>query len=248
VALTRRFLAATVVATVLATTVATGQLAHAAAPSAATAHPTPAQLRAGLVGDAQQVFIVSSSTWKSTVASASLWELRAGKWKRIAGPYTARLGRNGTSLSHVEGDGTTPGGMHKLVYAFGVRKRSTTKLPFRTVQKGDCWISDVDDDDYNRWIQQTPCGSRNENLYTIARGGPYANAIVTDFNLSPVEVGRGSAIFVHVHSRTKSGASKATSGCVSVNSSQMLSLLAKIDPAKKPRIVIGPKAWLAGAG
>lgn len=214
--------------------------AAAAAPSA----PRPEQLRAGLLGNAQQVIIVSSSTWASTTATLSLYELRANGWVRIAGPYAARLGRNGVRADRAEGDGTTPAGSHRLVSAFGRRTKSPTKLPYRTVHYGDCWISDVESDNYNEWVEQVPCGSRNENLWAIARAGAYANAIVTDYNMDPIVVGKGSAIFVHVHSRTKSGATKATSGCVSVSSSQLLALLARLDPAKQPRIVIGPSAWL----
>lgn len=212
----------------------------AAAPNA----PRPEQLRDGLLGDAEQVIIVSSTTWASTTATLSLYEQRPGGWVRLAGPYTARLGRNGVSVDHVEGDGTTPAGSHRLISAFGRRTKSPTKLPYRTVQYGDCWISDVESDNYNEWVEQIPCGSRNKNLWAIARAGAYANAIVTDYNMNPIVVGKGSAIFVHVHARTKSGATKATSGCVSVRSSQLLTLLARLDPAKQPRIVIGPSAWL----
>src|SRR6187551_1380110 len=110
--LSRRIVGALVLAGVLAiTAVGTGT----APASAATSPPRPDQLKAGLVGNSTQVLIVSTSTWSSTVGSASLWELKSGTWKRVAGPYTARLGRKGTSTSHMEGDGTTPAGAHRLL-------------------------------------------------------------------------------------------------------------------------------------
>ena len=170
--------------------------------------PTPDELPAGLVGAARQLVVVSSDGWSATSASVTLYELGATGWRKIAGPFYARVGRNGTRVDHVEGDGTTPAGSFPLVSAFGLRANPSTKLPWRKLAAGDCWISDVSRPDYNSRVVQKPCGSKNEDLWSIARRGAYAKAIVTGYNMDPVRPSRGSAIFIHLHSRMASGATK----------------------------------------
>ena len=49
-----------------------------------------------------------------TTAALSLWEKRGRCWQRVAGPWTARLGRSGLSSMKREGDGATPTGTFRL--------------------------------------------------------------------------------------------------------------------------------------
>ena len=214
---------------------------------AATSLPVPVNLAAGLVGDSRQLIIVSSSGWKASTASVSLYELKPAGWKRVAGPFYARVGRNGMKIDHVEGDGTTPAGSFPAVSAFGLRANPGSKLPWTKLKSGDCWISDSAHPDYNTMVVQKPCGAQNEDLWSIARRGPYAKAIVSGYNMNPVVAGKGSAIFLHLHSRTASGATKPTSGCVSLSDWQLSVLLRRLDPATKPRIVMGPAHWLTAS-
>ncbi len=217
---------------------------HTGSAQAATSPPVPADLAAGLVGDSRQLIIVSTSGWKATTASVSLYELRSAVWKWVAGPFYARVGRNGMKIDHVEGDGTTPAGSFPIVSAFGLRANPGAKLPWTKLKSGDCWISDSARPDYNTMVVQKPCGAKNEDLWPIARGGAYAKAIVSGYNMNPVVAGKGSAIFLHLHSRTASGATKPTSGCVSVSDWQLSVLLRRLDPASNPRVVMGPANWL----
>ena len=79
-ALSRKILGALAIASVLATAT------PLSVANAAVTHPRPDQLRAGLVGDAQQVLVVSSTKWSATSASASLYDLEANHksdhWER----------------------------------------------------------------------------------------------------------------------------------------------------------------------
>jgi L,D-peptidoglycan transpeptidase YkuD (ErfK/YbiS/YcfS/YnhG family) len=111
-------------------------------------------------------------------------------------------------------------------------------LPYRRVKDGDCWISDVTDGFYNQWVTRKQCGRQNEDLRRIALVGPYQLALTTDYNSSPIVVGKGSAIFIHVHAYDGAGRTKPTSGCVSVSRSVMKKLFALLDPAKNPRVTI----------
>ncbi len=53
---------------------------------------------------------VAAATPRSTTGRLSLLECG----RRVAGPWTARLGRSGLSTHHREGDGTTPLGTFEL--------------------------------------------------------------------------------------------------------------------------------------
>src|SRR5436190_23636945 len=50
----------------------------------------------------------------STVASLRLWERRGTCWRRVAGPWEARLGRGGLSTRKREGYGATATGTYPL--------------------------------------------------------------------------------------------------------------------------------------
>ena len=63
----------------------------------------------------------------------------------------------------------------------------------------------------------------------------YRHFAVIEFNMRPVVPGRGSGIFLHA--RTGS----STNGCVSLPVPQLVSTLRWLDPAKRPRIVIGTR-------
>lgn len=213
---------------------------------AASSRPSPSIIRPELLLDAEQAVVVSTSRSDTTVASVSMYQKTNGTWKRVAGPYSARIGRNGLSEAHLEGDGTTPAGSFPILSAFGRYSTSRTKLPYTRVTPGACWISDPTRLDYNTQVLEPSCASPNENLYRIARSGPYRRAIVTGYNIGPTVAGAGSAIFLHVHAYAR-GKSKATSGCVSLTASHLYSLWRRLDPIKHPRVIIGTAAWLTGS-
>jgi len=203
-----------------------------AAPAQAQADP-----RATVAGSRQQVIIeVASST--STTGTLKLIETRDGISRVMLGPVTARLGRNGVSASHKEGDGTTPLGTFGLTSAFGTAAKPSSGLGYSRLKAGDCWISDVTDPKYNSRVSRASCGAPNEDLYRIGRAGPYRLAIVTDYNMSPVVVGRGSAIFLHVNAVDASGRSRPTSGCVSVSYGVMKRLLGLLSIDVRPTMTV----------
>ena len=88
------------------------------------------------------------------------------------------------------------------------------RFPYRRIVPGDCWISDVSSPSYNRLVTAIPCRP-NEDLYAIGIG-PYRYLATVGYNTNPIVPGLGSAIFLHRHQYTASGASAATSGCISL--------------------------------
>ena len=125
-----------------------------------------------------------------------------------------------------------------LIGAFGWGKRVLATFPYRAVRRGDCWVSNSSQASYNRRINAAECDYPNEDLWRIARGGAYDMAVISDFNYETPIRGKGSAIFLHVHSYTNQGRSKPTSGCVSVVRSAMSKILEWLDSGKFPRMVI----------
>jgi L,D-peptidoglycan transpeptidase YkuD (ErfK/YbiS/YcfS/YnhG family) len=188
-------------------------------------------------GSTQTVVVEVPSALSST-GTLRLVETVDGADRVVLGPVTARVGRNGVKRSRREGDGTTPLGAVGISGGFGLAARAGTAMPYRRVAKGDCWISDVADASYNTWVRRTRCAAPNEDLYRIAVAGAYELALTTDYNASPIVVGKGSAIFIHVHSYDAVGNTKPTSGCVSVSRAVMKRLFALLDPAKNPTMVV----------
>lgn len=187
---------------------------------------------------ATQSVIVEVSSATATVGTLKLIETVDGIERVVLGPVPARVGRNGVKRDRREGDGTTPLGSMAITGAFGSAAKARTDLAYRRVVEGDCWISDVGDQLYNRRVRRTRCDAPNEDLYRIATGGAYEYALTTAYNTNPVVPGKGSAIFVHVHSYDAAGRIKPTSGCVSVSRSVMKRLYAMLDPAKSPVLMV----------
>jgi L,D-peptidoglycan transpeptidase YkuD (ErfK/YbiS/YcfS/YnhG family) len=207
--------------------------------------PAPPQIQPALVGDAEQLVVVTTSGWKENYAQVALYEKRGNTWHRVSGYLAARIGRNGFNASHREGDGTSPAGSFRLLSVFGRPANPGTLMQYRQVQPGDCWISDVNSPLYNRWVSRSPCSAPNEDLYRISSGA-YKYAVVTDYNWTNTVRGAGSAIFLHRHSYTDGAVTLPTSGCVSLRESDLLAVVRWLNPAKRPRIVMGPASWLTG--
>jgi L,D-peptidoglycan transpeptidase YkuD (ErfK/YbiS/YcfS/YnhG family) len=210
--------------------------------AAAAASTVPERLTVP-VGDARQLIVVTSGGWSSTRATLTTWERTASGWRQVHGPFTARIGRNGFKVDHVEGDGTAPAGAFPITGIMGRQPDPGVRYPYRQLTPGDCWISDAGSPAYNTLVRANPCRRPNEDVYAIGAGA-YRYAAITGYNTAPVVAGRGSAIFLHRHSYTGSGATKATSGCVSLAEPELLAVLRWLDPAKHPRIAMGPEAWL----
>jgi len=190
-----------------------------------------------LPAEAQSV-IVEVPSASASVGTLKVVETVDGIERVALGPVPARVGRNGVKRDRREGDGTTPLGSMAITGGFGSAAKARTEIAYRRVVAGDCWISDVGDRAYNRRVRRSRCNAPNEDLCRIARGGAYEFALTTDYNASPIVTGKGSAIFVHVHSYDAAGRAKPTSGCVSVARSVMKRLFAMLDPSKNPVLVV----------
>jgi L,D-peptidoglycan transpeptidase YkuD (ErfK/YbiS/YcfS/YnhG family) len=194
-------------------------------------------------GDAQQLVVVTAPSWSSTTGVLTTYERAESGWRIVHSTLPARLGRSGFNPDHREGDGTTPAGSFSITGIMGRQPNPGVRYPYRPIVPGDCWISDVASPAYNQLVAASPCVSPNEDLYAIG-AGPYRYLATIGYNTNPIVPGAGSAIFLHRHHHDSAGRTVATSGCVSLSEPDLLAVLRWLDPAKQPRILMGPDAWL----
>jgi L,D-peptidoglycan transpeptidase YkuD (ErfK/YbiS/YcfS/YnhG family) len=196
--------------------------------TAAALHPA-----CGTVPAATQLVTVTPTG--TTRASVRLWRRGGECWSQAAGPWPARLGRNGVSAHHREGDGTTPVGTFAFgPVVYGTGADPSVRLAYHRLACGDWWDEDPRSPTYNTF-QHVACGSvprfrgASEPLWLQTRA--YRWFAVIDYNADPAVPGRGSAIFVHVDT------GRPTNGCVSLAAARLVDLLRWLRPGA--RIAIG---------
>lgn len=186
-------------------------------------------------GPAQQRITVVAPSVGATTASLSLWTRSGRCWRLAAGPWPARVGRNGLSAHHREGDGTTPLGTFRLGgTVYGVAANPGTRLAYHRLVCGDWWDEDPRSPGYNRFVhvacgRAPPFGGGSEALWTYRTA--YAHFAVIGYNTARVP-GRGSAIFLHADT------GRATNGCVSVALSRLETLLRRLRPGAQIAISV----------
>ena len=243
--------------------------APAATPSAANSavatsavEPLPAYHPSRLthLGEAQQVVVVSASSWTSSRAVLRAWERTPdGGWRQVGEQVPARVGRHGFVLAaeRRQSTGTSPAGTFAVRSAFGNGPDPGTALPYRPIDRSDWWTYDPRDPRTYNLLQPRRVASAGwrrtwaEDLSGF--GAQYRYVAVLDFNLpdrshlapdgqriadQPADTRRGGGIFLHV-----SGPG-ATSGCVSIPRSAMRAVLQWLDPAAQPVLVMGPRSAL----
>ncbi|MGP4044459.1 L,D-transpeptidase family protein [Streptomyces sp. 2A115] len=187
-------------------------------------------------GGGSQLITAQASRTSSTTGTVTWWNRRDGRWVK-AGSAPARFGAKGLveGRSRRQGTNTTPTGLYKLPYAFGIKPapRGTTAT-YRRVKQSSWWCQDNNSRSYNRWTEPRPADCRAaEAEHLISYGPRYAHALVIGFNYQRPVRGRGAGIFLHVNGRG------ATAGCVSVSKNAMRRVLDWADPARRPHIAIG---------
>jgi L,D-peptidoglycan transpeptidase YkuD (ErfK/YbiS/YcfS/YnhG family) len=187
-------------------------------------------------GTGSQLITVETTSRASTHASLRLWRREAGCWLPAAGPFAARVGRNGVSGNRREGDGTTPTGTYRIGRTmYGIAPDPGVRYRYRRIVCGDYWVEDPSSPSYNRF-RHIPCGQtppfrvKGERLWQATTA--YRHFAVIEFNTNPVVPGRGSGIFLHA---TTGG---PTNGCVSLPLAQLRQVLRWLRPEQAPRITI----------
>jgi L,D-peptidoglycan transpeptidase YkuD (ErfK/YbiS/YcfS/YnhG family) len=180
-------------------------------------------LALALQGCPQRIDVVAPAT-RATEATLTV----SACGQRLLGPWQARVGRNGVSAHHREGDGTTPLGTFRIgPVVYGLDPDPGVHLRYHRLVCGDWWDEDPRSPSYNRF-RHVACGATppfrggSEALWRVTPA--YRLFAFIRYNDAPVVPGRGSAIFLHV------ATGRATNGCVSLPRPELVRVLRLLRP------------------
>jgi len=187
-------------------------------------------------GASTQLVYVVAPRRHTTYASLTLWSKAHGCWRKFAGPWAARVGRDGLSAHHREGDGTTPIGTYGLLPTmYGIAPNPGIRFRYHRLVCGDWWDEDSSSPTYNTF-QHLACGAKpafggdSEALWL--QRSAYQYFAVIRYNARPIVPGRGSAMFLHEDTGSP------TNGCISLPPAELVTVLTWLRPQRAPVIVI----------
>jgi L,D-peptidoglycan transpeptidase YkuD (ErfK/YbiS/YcfS/YnhG family) len=211
--------------------------------------------------DVRQFVIAQTSSFTATTGTVEIAvRTNSGTWRCQQGPQAARFGKSGTRplIERRSGDGTTPAGVFPLgrvtawdgqtFSLFGNQPNPGTLAPYRAVRAEDCWGATQNTARYQHLVNRPNCTGPDEWLPRF--GDVYGHAAVIGANLDPIsgdapgETPYAAAIFLHRHSYDGAGATKPTSGCVSLEMAALVDTVRLLDPRLDPHFAIGPTSWL----
>ena len=190
-------------------------------------------------GTTQVITVNRTRGWHARV---TFWRRSSSGWQKLKQVTDGRTGYGGLVVGsrRKQGTGTTPLGTYRLISSFGTHARSKSwDVSYRKIRRGDFWVQDNQSRYYNRYRNKSQGGFRwwlksgpntSERLTDYRR--QYEYAVNTTFNIGQVRH-RGAGIFLHVNGRG------ATAGCISVPRSFMRSMMAGLNPKRRPVIAIG---------
>ena len=191
---------------------------------------------------ARQLVTVEATVARTTYAELRTWKRSGACWLAAAGPYAARLGKNGLSSNRREGDGTTPTGTYRIGRTmYGNEVNPGVRFRYRRLRCGDWWDEDPSSPTYNtfqhvRCGAKPPFGGASEGMWQQPR--PYPYLAVIEYNTRPAVPGRGSGMFLHAQT------DGPTIGCISLRKAELRAVLRWLRPGDAPVIAIGTSKQL----
>ncbi len=186
-----------------------------------------------------QMVVVSAPAYGATYAALTAYRRAAGRWVRMFGPWTARIGSAGMAPpgGKREGDGRTPSGTFGFSFVFGALPDPGVAFRYRQAHPYDVWDDDPASPLYNEWVDDRyrDPGAAPEPMDVSG----YDYGAVIAYNTARTR-GLGSAIFLHVNIGT------ATTGCITLPMGRLLDVLRWLRPAQSPRIELGVRAGPPG--
>jgi L,D-peptidoglycan transpeptidase YkuD (ErfK/YbiS/YcfS/YnhG family) len=209
-----------------------GPTAATRSPAGSTVAPSAAAARPADPLAGRQLITVSAASYGATYATLTAYRRSAGRWRRILGPWTARIGRGGFASPGLkrEGDGRTPSGTFGFGFFFGVLANPGVRFRYRQSQPYDFWDDDPASPRYNEWVDERRADPGLSPEPMDVSGYDYGAVIAYNTARTPA---LGSGIFLHVNIGI------ATAGCVTLPMGELLRVLRWLDPARSPRIRMG---------
>jgi L,D-peptidoglycan transpeptidase YkuD (ErfK/YbiS/YcfS/YnhG family) len=206
----------------------------ATTPVAAPPSNTASRLRTIPAGT-RQLIVVTTSGYGTSSATIETFNKVNGVWQPAFAAMSGWIGSSGFSDAHVEGEPSTPTGVYSIGSTmYGIDPNPGVRYGYHELVADDYWDENPASPTYNSFVHGADPGAGSEALWQIAP--QYNYFAVIDYNIPavPASPARGSAIFLHVLNKG------ATAGCVALGQSDLLRVLAWLDPAASPRIVMTP--------
>ena len=141
------------------------------------------------------------------------------KYKNLK--FKCALGKAGIGKKNIEGDNITPKGTYRIIQIYYRKdrvKKISSSFKLNKITKSMGWCDDPSSKKYNQLIR-LPTKCSHEKLYQ--KNNIYDLLLVIDYNMNPVVINKGSAIFIHVAKKNY----KPTAGCISLKKRDILKLI-----------------------
>lgn len=204
----------------------------------------------------KQLIVVLAESWNTHRGELRQFDSTAdGPWQQVGDPTPVSLGRYGMAWgrglleptdrqrSKKEGDGRSPAGIFELGTAFGVADTlpaSSRNYPYLPVTERSYCVEDTGSANYNRLIDLNESDSQvwQKRSPLLRSDGLFQWGVVVEQNTSPVTVGAGSCIFLHVWR----GAHIGTAGCTAMPLEAAAGLVSWLAPKTNARLVQLPRS------
>jgi L,D-peptidoglycan transpeptidase YkuD (ErfK/YbiS/YcfS/YnhG family) len=195
-----------------------------------------------------QMIVVVSSDWDAKEGILYRFVRNSlDRWELVSSSIAVTLGENGMAwgrglldlsgekgVHKKEGDNKSPAGLFSLGPTFGYQ-RHAKKMPFISITDDLECVDDPNSEYYNQFVNKSsianPDWGSSEKMKEI--GALYAIGLVVHHNLSPIQPGKGSAIFMHVW-RKPGG---TTAGCTAMEHEHMQQIVEWLDSDQSPCLV-----------
>ena len=142
------------------------------------------------------------------------------------------IGKKGIGLKKIEGDLITPKGSFRVKRVFYRKDRIKyfeSKIPKSIIKKNMGWCDDPKSKYYNKLIR-FPFSFSFEKLYR--KDNIYDLILVLNYNINPIKINKGSAIFIHIAKKNFS----STKGCVAIRKFELIKLIKYLNKNSKVNI------------
>jgi L,D-peptidoglycan transpeptidase YkuD (ErfK/YbiS/YcfS/YnhG family) len=130
----------------------------------------------GMIAHCAQVIHVRAAAPATTYAVVTLTSCGT----QVAGPWRARVGRNGLSSHHREGDGTTPLGTYRIgPIVYGLDRDPGVRFRYHRLTCGDWWDEDSRSPTYNEFHNTARSPGRGSAMFLHVDTGHATNGCVS---------------------------------------------------------------------
>jgi D-alanyl-D-alanine dipeptidase len=206
-----------------------------------------------------QLLVVTTSDWDAVHGQLQRYERENARdrWKAVGQSVNVVVGKSGLGWGSgirpapkasgpikKEGDGKAPAGMFRLSATFGYASTqpSAWKMPYIAVTKTVECVDDPSSKFYNRIVDRgTVSPDWNSAEHMLLADERYQWGIVVDHNAAnkarAATPGAGSCIFLHIWLRPEN----TTVGCTAMSQTDLETVLAWLDPSRRPILVQLPE-------